>query len=358
MSVLKARLVLDHLRQIDRKQLREWAGVPRDARGIVLACGFAGAAGIGAATVSDHDPLGWAYIALACCGYLFVQSRAIPTLAWMIVTALALWAYSAGAPGAWVAVLFGLCLTLVSLLPATVPSALPNEPQPNLSETSAAVEVPLSIARPAPQLAIYTLGHFQVLVDGQDNTGRILDKPAVGGLWCYLLALAVRNPDSPIARTTLASQLWPRGNRSQQLERLRRQLWDVQHDLGALGDMVVADRSSVRFDLSAATVDALLLKQLCDDLRNNAGQPVTGELLLEVRRVLDESVDRTFLPDFERLAGDAGLDAMAARRTVTEARSNITVLRGELARLLAAQQAPKHIRPPHPSDAASQGDKR
>src|SRR6185437_4043796 len=85
-----------------RDRLVGWAGVPRDPRGIVLACGFVATAGVGAVALSDGDPIGWGYLALAACGYFFVQTRLMPAFVWLVVAAMGLWGWWSGAPGAWV----------------------------------------------------------------------------------------------------------------------------------------------------------------------------------------------------------------------------------------------------------------
>src|SRR5260221_5760592 len=59
-------------------QLLDKLLVPRDPRGIVLACGFAGAAALGVSALVLGDPLGYAYLAAAAIGYFFLQTRLVP----------------------------------------------------------------------------------------------------------------------------------------------------------------------------------------------------------------------------------------------------------------------------------------
>ncbi len=346
---LNVRSLLGHL-IASRAELAAWLGIPVDQRGTVLACGFIAAAGLGVAAISDRDPIGWAYVALAACGYLFLQTRLMPALLWSLIAGLGVWAALAGAPGAWVQVVFAITLTVISLTPPaegqevqpilTQVSSTAEQAQPNLKPTSADAEESL------PQLAIsiYSLGRFQALVGVQDWSAQILDRPTTGGLWLYLLALAVANPEASVSRATLAAQVSTGHSRRQQRDRFRRLLWDVQHDLGPLGALVVADRWSVRLDLSKVVFDGHRLHRLHNKL-TSTDSPVTPGLLLEVRDALQLTAECQFLPDFERLAAKCGLDITHVRRAFSEARSRIHSLRGEVAQLLAAQPTPVFTAP-------------
>src|SRR5206468_3488597 len=132
--------------------------------------------------------------------------------------------------------------------------------------------------------SISSIGHFHVQVGGRDVTSGILDKRTIGGLWCYLLALAARTPDSAITRALLATQFSPGLPKRRQRERFRRQLWDLQHDLGPeLGALVIVDRSSVRLDVGRTTFDVALLRQLCSELNQRIDSSIDAQLLLHVR---------------------------------------------------------------------------
>lgn len=321
----------------DKQQLLDLAGVPRDPRGIVLGCGFAGAAGVGLVAILNDDLIGWAYLVVALIGYLFLQTRLIPVSVWLLVAAGGIWGTWAGASGAMVEAGFGLILVLVAVQPVADEWG-PEEdtkPQPNLSQTSSVAEE----SSPAPVISISSIGRFQAQIGERDVTSRILDKRTIGGLWCYLLAIAARTPGGSISRAMLATQLSPGLARKQQRERFRRQLWDLQHDLGSeLATLVVTDRSSIRLDVARANFDVALLQQLRSELEANLDSPIDANLLIQARRALDATADQVFLPDFERLAADAGIEPVVAKRTVLEARSHVNFLRAELARLLSEQR--------------------
>src|SRR5437879_13271964 len=73
------------LRQSPGRRL-DIVGVPRDPRGIVLACGSAAAFALGVAVlVASGDPIGFGYLAIAVVTYLFVQTRLVPTFFWLLV---------------------------------------------------------------------------------------------------------------------------------------------------------------------------------------------------------------------------------------------------------------------------------
>jgi hypothetical protein len=355
MNVLHLWKDLRHFVTGRRDHVLALLGGPMDPRGIVLGCGFAGAAGFGVLALLNHDPIGWAYLAAAIAGYAFLQTRFVPSLVWLLIAGAGAWGGMAGAPGGWVETFYGLLLAGVASLPAAEPDDIDftNEPQPNLSSTSTPVE---ESTQPA-EISISTLGLFQVLVGGRDVTPQILAKRTVGGLWCYLLALAARNPTRLVDRSALASDIAPGMPRDQQRERLRRRLWDLQRDLGPeLGGLVRLSRKTVHLDITETSFDVLLLHELPSELRDNVGHPIDGELVLKVRRVLDGSAAQVFLPDFERLAADAGIEPAAARRALAEARSHIAFLRSEVARLLTQQRTVSPIDTPRSSSASLKGE--
>src|ERR1700688_954986 len=56
--------------------------VPRDPRGIVLLCGLVAAAAIGVSALMVGDHIGYAYLVAVTVGYLFLQTRLVPTVLW------------------------------------------------------------------------------------------------------------------------------------------------------------------------------------------------------------------------------------------------------------------------------------
>src|SRR5207245_570827 len=70
-------------------QVLDTLGVPRDPRGIVLLCGYVASAAFGfvALLSPTSDPIGFAYLAVAVVGYLFIQNRGLTTFPWLFVAA-------------------------------------------------------------------------------------------------------------------------------------------------------------------------------------------------------------------------------------------------------------------------------
>lgn len=314
--------------------------LPRDPRGITLGCGFAGLAALGLVGAINGDSLGYAYLAGAFGGGFFLQTRLLPTFLWLLLAGGGVWAVTAGSPAAWVQVGLGLGLAAVAMLPPTEwpgPSDLPVpvEVQPNLSRTSRFLE---ESPRAADQsgIVIRTMGRLEVLVDGQDLAPTLLDKRILGYLWCSLLAAAVSTPDGAIDRAKLAGELLPGPNRRSQLERLRRQLWDLQHDLPQpLGAMVTADRNQIRLDLTGVDCDLITLRRLVDQIAS--GDPTIAPAVADVEVALDAAGSGRFLPEFEDLARSAHQSRASAMQVVSEARAWVLQAQISLAQFLARQ---------------------
>src|SRR5207302_11052689 len=94
-------------------------GGPRDPRGIVRACGSAAAAArCVAVLVASGDPIGFGYLAIAVVTYLFVQTRLVPTLFWLLVAGFGAWSALSGAPVGWVEGALAALLAGVAVVPA------------------------------------------------------------------------------------------------------------------------------------------------------------------------------------------------------------------------------------------------
>src|SRR5438477_12801128 len=77
----------------------DFVGLPRDPRGIVLACGSAAAVALGVAVLlASGDPIGFGYLAVAVVTYLFVQTRLVPAVFWLFVAAFGAWSALSSAP--------------------------------------------------------------------------------------------------------------------------------------------------------------------------------------------------------------------------------------------------------------------
>src|SRR5581483_8003129 len=98
------------------------AFIPRDPRGIVLACGFLGAAGLGVNALFLGDWIGFAYFAGAGVGYFFLQTRLVPASIWLAIAGGGVAGASAGDASDWVVAGLGAFLALLSLLPPAVES--------------------------------------------------------------------------------------------------------------------------------------------------------------------------------------------------------------------------------------------
>jgi hypothetical protein len=307
--------------------------IPTDPRGIVLCCFFAVAGGVGAALLFDGEPIGWGYLGIALAGAVFAQTRLMPTVLWLVVTGIGLWAVSAGAPAAWVEVAFAVVLAGISVLQVADPDAPIDssllEPQPNLSRTSAPAEV-----SEHGELTIRTLGRLQILVDGQDLAPNLLEKRVLGFIWCWLLAVAIRTATGSVSRAEMAAELVPGPNRRAQLERLRRQLWDLQHNLPKpLGALVCADRNVIRLDLASTNCDLLTLRELIAALSDSSSARDLSEA--DAKAQLEAISSERFLPEFDDLARAARHSRGAAMQAVNEVRTWAMQSRIDAARLLA-----------------------
>ena len=99
-------------------------GIPRDARGIVLLCGFAAAAVLGIAAILVGDPIGIGFIGIALVGYYFNQTRLVPFVLWLVVAAYGALGALAGNAVDWIEFVTGLTLAGVSLAPVRSPGQL------------------------------------------------------------------------------------------------------------------------------------------------------------------------------------------------------------------------------------------
>ena len=113
--------------------------VPRDARGIVLACGFVAVAALGVSLLLVGDPLGYAYLLGAAMGYLFLQTRLVPTVLWLLISFGGAAGAAAGNASDWIVCGFGLLLAGVSLL--RVPAAFREAPAVPTHESSRNLEL-------------------------------------------------------------------------------------------------------------------------------------------------------------------------------------------------------------------------
>jgi len=311
-----------------------YLGLPHDVRGICLALGWLGVALLGVASLVSGDLIGALYLGLAIAGYLFLHARPLSVGLWAGMALLGLWLSLGGNALGWlqamVAVGFGAL--------AGWPAGPPSEPQrssadvPTARSPEAATESP---AVRADGVYIRTIGSLSVSLGNTDLTGQLNDRPLLAFIWLYLLARAIRWPNDALARSALADELAPKLAASEQAKRLKRQVWDLKHDLpAALRDLVLADRHSLALDLSAVELDVFELRDLDRELQS-AGPVIKPDLARQIQALLERLSDADFLPAFddleEKITGAAG----SAGQVVRDVRQEVDGLRANLAIALA-----------------------
>src|SRR5437660_650531 len=284
-------------------------GVPRDPRGIVLACGSAAAAALGVAVlVASGDPIGFGYLAIAVVTYLFVQTRLVPTFFWLLVAGFGAWSALSGAPVGWVEGALAALLAGVAVLPAPpgnvgggTEAALSNIPVSNGSDSSpngqAAVAVADRVdppeetstaqgARSQRPVRVQALSEFRFEVSGRDIAPQLEDKHVLAFFFKYLLA-RYANGDPRAGRTAAGDELSPGYEDSAKRERLRKQIYDLQHDVAPeLGSIVRSNRSHVWLDLSEVDSDLRQLRDLGERVRKEPAL-VSSQLAGEIQSLLD-----------------------------------------------------------------------
>jgi hypothetical protein len=334
--------------------------VPRDARGIVLLCGFVMAVALGIGALLVGDPIGYAFLAGAAIGYLFLQTRMLPAL---IFVAVAVYGAAGGLAGGavdWVECGVALLLTVVALFPvpaiyrdvsAETPAKRSTTPALALSpangetsaflelsptRTSAKAEIPVAVFPGAwnHRLVIHSIGHLRLISSIGDLATDLEDKPVLAFMWKYLLARAAGGA-AHVTREAFADELSPGVSKATQRERLRKQLYDLQNDIEpALAAVVRTNRSDVWLDLEDTDFDIASLHQMCERVRQR-GFLVDPPLAEELRRMLQSTGDQEFLAGFEELENKVTQARGTAGEVVAQARATIATLRAELASVLA-----------------------
>jgi hypothetical protein len=359
----------------------ETLGVPRDPRGIVLACGFFAAAALGIGALLVHDPIGYGFLAAAAVGYFFLQTRLLPTMLWLSIAAYGAVGALAGDPINWIECALGLLLAAVALVPVPaiyltrpVPAGEPLVvPQPGLDrrngEASAFPEVPptrssakaevgdaaplqtsakaeesngdrpddvgsTAIDTSRPRLVIRSVGQLRLRGPGGDLAPDLEDRPVLAFLWKYLLARWVSG-DPHVARTAVSDEASPGVSEASQRERLRKQLHDLQRHLPAeLAALVRSNRTHVWLDLEGTESDVASLRDLSSRIRLR-GFLIDSALSQEIHETLAETDSQEFLSGFEELEHKVNQGRGTAGRVVAEARTAIANQRAELIRAVA-----------------------
>lgn len=333
--------------------------VPRDARGIVLLCGFVIATALGIGALLVGDPIGYAFLAGAAIGYLFLQTRMLPALIFLAIAVYGAAGGLAGGAADWVECGVGLLLGAAALFPVPVlyrddPGVarpdLPPAPEallvPSNGHSSAFLEVsPTRSSTKAEvatassnglneRLVIHSIGNLHLLASNRDLATNLEDKPVLAFMWKYLLARAASGA-SHVSRDGFADELSPGMSKATQRERLRKQLYDLQKDIEPpLGAVVRANRSDIWLDLDDADFDIASLRQLGERIHQR-GFLIDAELAEEVRRMLQATGEQEFLAGFEELENKVTQARGTAGEVVAEARAAIANLRAELASALA-----------------------
>src|SRR5207249_7662511 len=131
-------------------------------------------------------------------------------------------------------------------------------------------EKPIRPAESSTRLELRSMGRLQLLNGELDLAIGLEDKPVLAFLFKYLLARSVAGEPQAL-RSAVAEELSPGLPDSNQRERLRKQLYDMQRDTNPdVGRLVRANRSHVWFSLDNADSDASRLAALSAAVRQRA----------------------------------------------------------------------------------------
>jgi DNA-binding SARP family transcriptional activator len=343
--------------------------VPRDRRGIVLACGLICSAAFGLGTLlATGDPIGWAYLALSLVGYLFLQTRLVPIVLWLVVAAAGALVATAGNASGWIECGLGLALAIVAVLPVApqyrdrpatpspvavahtgaAPASVPQsstavEDSPTQSSTSLEDSPASYTAWPADRPALtmgsdaaqvvarrrlHCLGQLEIAVDGAE----LSVAPRLQFLLGYLLARSVLGQNS-IDRTALAEEVAPGVGPGSQKDRLRKQLYDLQAIHPAVAGMIRVTRSSVALDLDGCDFDVDKVVDTSQRLKAS-GELIDAQAAEEVRSLLDQTAGE-FLLGFEQLELETTGGRGVAAEAVNSARLTIAADRADLVKAVA-----------------------
>ncbi len=338
-----------------RSRLLDVLGVPSDARGIVLLCGYIAAAAFGlfAVLTPPGDLIGWGYIALAIVGYWFIPTRGLTTFLWLLVATGGAAVATSGSIAGWIGCGIGIALALVGLSPTRRPRQTTNQllaettianpaPAPNdlieseeltHSEPHNGSETVEESLPPDVGLFIRTLGQFRLLACGSDLTSGLESKPTLAFLFKLLLSQWVL--DRPeVQRDRLADDFSPHVPQASQRQRLRKQLHKLQHTTPLeIGDLVRTSPTHVWLELDDVDSDVAELRRLSETVKQRASL-LDAALAREVRKVLNRT-DGLFLHGFEDLEQRVNQGAGSAGQIVAEARTQIANLRADLVIALA-----------------------
>jgi DNA-binding SARP family transcriptional activator len=348
--------------------------IPKDPRGIVLACGFAALAAFGINALVSGDWIGFGYLLGAVIGYVFLQTRLVPTILWLAVAVGGFVGATAGNASAWIVVGFGAVLTVVSLLrpseveerrssrnlevragqPETAP--LPASPVEQTSsgnlelvgtETSAngtgSAADPMDPAGGAVpsaestrhRIALRAIGTLCIEVDGRDQTRRLRDQPRLEFLLSYLLARKVCEWEAAVDRSAIAEEIAPGYEPPVQRDRLRKTLHALKAALGTdLRGLVRVSGSQFRLDLAEVDFDVAALVEMSARVNRRHGLIDTA-LADEIRELLESTAGGEFLAGFSELEHHVTEGKGAAADLIEQARVQVSGRRADLTSALA-----------------------
>ena len=353
-------------------QVLDSLGVPRDARGIVLLCGYVACAAFGLLALLSRpaDPIGWAYIGVAVIGYFFIQTRGLTAFLWLLFAAGGAAVVLAGEASGWVECVLGLALAIVAatrvpvqyrettgapvdvMSPTTVLASdggVPSSGKAEVPQTATSGKVEVSTNGNSPDCAtdgsvkvvaegaqvvdvrISALGRFVVEADGADISRGL--QPRLEFLLSYLVARTVGGVDSAADRTALAEEVAPGIGVASQRDRLRKQLYDLQSLHPSLAKLVQVNRSRVCVDLHGVDFDVTRLLEV-SHMVAGPDSLIDTALADRVRGVLAKT-DGEFLPSFSDLEHQVTGGRGGAAEVVEHARKLIAGARADLALAVA-----------------------
>jgi DNA-binding SARP family transcriptional activator len=346
--------------------------IPRDPRGIVLACGFVALAALGTdALLVAGDWIGFALLVTAVVGYLFIRTRLVPVVLWAAVAAYGVLAAISGNASDWLVVGLAGLLVVVALFP---PVDWTEEPTSrNLEVSGSAAERKLQrakasadqssrnlevaeVARPngsnpkmEPEDAsaagdhvqnrhrayLRTIGSLQLELGGRDRLQRVRQQPRLEFLLTYLIARRVSTLGGLEERSAIAAELAPGYEQSTQLDRMRKTLHALGEALGPdLKNLLDKTSSHIRLDLTGIDVDFVVLSEMAAKVDRRGGL-IDAALADEVRNLLETTAGGEFLAGFSELEQEVTRGRGDAARVVEDARMKVNGWRADLVVALA-----------------------
>ena len=308
--------------------VRREEGLPTTSEGWVrllrhalLAVGFLILIGAGLVRLAGEDPGGLVLVIGGIAGLVFLPTRTVTTLVWLVVLADGLFGLLGSFHAQWLEAGAGALGTLISLAP--LPKAHVEDPR------SAAVT--LLKNDPPARLTIRIVGRLEL--DGPEGelTSGLRRFPSQSFIWLFLLIRAALG-DKVTSRQFLGEEFSPNIDPEEQRSRIRRRLSDMARDLPSpLSGCLRIDRKNVTFELAGCDFDLERLFQLRRQAKASAPL-LPAELATEVEVQLGVMGFGLVLPEWEEIAdaqtegrGSSGDLIDRLRREVDDARSDLVL---------------------------------